>query len=520
MTGRSALFHRLFTSVSSIGVASLCSCLVGGGASVLGQENYYAPIAPVHNDLAPAIDALPGGGTQARLDQLEAALRNQQETILDQQAQIDAMQSGAFTAQEDQANGGNANYPKAKIGGQYRLMYNSSNFAFHQPQISDLQDSATYFNQRFRTWVTVETSENVRGYLQAEMGHILWGNEDLDFPKTYSVANPRDLTGVEMRYGYLEYETEGIGLLRAGIQAWNDPFGQVLASADWDFNIGGLLWEYHLSEQTKFTSGAFQLAENNVRFADDAYLLISDLDFINDEERTLGLSAYYLHDKGGYSYPTLAYDTAWDIWLGIRGSQQLGIGRLNAFAIYNGGARQDFVGPKYQHDGAALKLELAGVEVGPGKFSTQALYSTGGDSNQFRTIAQSARDNFGSQGYWSYLIITSPHGPSDVEDLGVSLQNRGLGLFTLQSKYEMPLTEKLSAVTSAGWLQSAVRNPTSQSSNMGTELVQALRYQFGPGLSSDFGAAAFFTGDFYQTAPGAARPDDLYEAFTRVQLDF
>ena len=64
-----------------------------------------------------------------------------------------------------------------------------------------------------------------------------------------------------------------------------------------------------------------------------------------------------------------------------------------------------------------------------------------------------ARDNFGAQGYWGYLHIISPNGPDDVRDLGVSLQNRGYGLITAQGKYEVPLTEKLTTTSAAGWVR-------------------------------------------------------------------
>jgi hypothetical protein len=83
---------------------------------------------------------------------------------------------------------------------------------------------------------------------------------------------------------------------------------------------------------------------------------------------------------------------------------------VNGFAIYNMGEREDFGNPPlFRHDGVALKLEAGPAPVGPGKVSTQALYSTGGNNpgGGFRTVAQSARDNFGAEGYWSYLMLVS-----------------------------------------------------------------------------------------------------------------
>ncbi|WP_020470221.1 hypothetical protein [Zavarzinella formosa] len=154
------------------------------------------------------------------------------------------------------------------------------------------------------------------------------------------------------------------------------------------------------------------------------------------------------------------------------------------------------------------------------------MYATGGNgsgdgrSNEFRTVAQSYRDGFGSQGYWSYMQLTSPNGPGDLADLGVGLQNRGLGLFTAQGKLEYPLTARLTSSTTAGWLQTAARNPLNGSKGIGTEVGEMFTYDFGGGLKLDTGSAVLFTGDYYRPAPGAAKANTLWEAFARLQLEF
>ena len=117
-------------------------------------------------------------------------------------------------------------------------------------------------------------------------------------------------------------------------------------------------------------------------------------------------------------------------------------------------------------------------------------------------------------------MITSPHGPSDVNDLGVSLQNRGLGLFTVQAMYDYQMSCRLSGASVVGWLSADQINPVSGSREMGTELAQLFTLDLGGGLAVEFGLAVLLTGDFYRTAPADPRPDDLWEAFTRVQLEF
>jgi hypothetical protein len=43
---------------------------------------------------------------------------------------------------------------------------------------------------------------------------------------------------------------------------------------------------------------------------------------------------------------------------------------------------------------------------------------------------------------------------------------------------------------------------------------------FGGGLKADLGAAILFTGDFYRASPADPKPNDLWEVFCRVQLEF
>jgi hypothetical protein len=63
-------------------------------------------------------------------------------------------------------------------------------------------------------------------------------------------------------------------------------------------------------------------------------------------------------------------------------------------------------------------------------------------------------------------------------------------------------------------------NPANGSTDMGTEIGNNFTLDFGGGLKADMGAAVLFTGDFYKASAGAQPPATLYEAFTRVQLEF
>lgn len=430
-----------------------------------------------------------------------------------------------------------------RIGVQYRVMGNASNFAWHPTMTTGDENTRSFVNQRFRTWIAFSPNERVGGYLQMEAGHIGWG-EDREGTKSYDVNG--DSLGIELRRGFLTYQSKSAGSFRVGIQDWHDAFGEsstigsfdavddydsfgaILANSVWDFNVGGVSWSQTFPDANGMTlnGGIFQLWEGDDARADDTYLFGLDADFpMGNEKRTFGASFYFLADRGNYSYPGAApYASSWDAWFGLRLTKQIGAIPMRGWLISNSGRRDDLSGANFSHTGFAGKIEAFDMLVGPGRFSTQLLYASGDDdtsdhqSNEFRTIAQSEADNFGAQGYWSYLVLSAPHGPSDVKDLGISPQNRGLGLATLQAKYSYPLSDSWSGVAAIGWLASAEDHPVNRERYIGTEVANTFSCNLGGGLSLSLGGAYFATGDFL-ASPGS-EADDLWEVFTRFQLEF
>jgi hypothetical protein len=426
-------------------------------------------------------------------------------------------------------------------GGQYRIEPDASNFDFHPLFITNMQHTQEFVSQRMRLWATVNPDEHIEGYIQVQIGGILWG-QNVDFPKTF--AGPKfpfmddDRVGIMLRRGWIAYQDDCWGKWRAGFLDWHDSFGDTLASSDYEFDIGGVDWTKVFKEcnNLRVVLAALYLSDLPLITTEDvplgthtAWLLTADVDQPIGEKSSVGGSVYFLPDRGDYSYPTFfPYKSAWDLWLGLRGKTVVfDTLPLNGFVLLNTGERDDdFGNTVFRHTGFAGKFEVGPVPLGPGKLSTQLLYASGSDhpgvgtTSEFRTVAQSFRDNFGAEGYWSYLQLTSPNGPSDVQDLGISLQNRGFGLLTAQVKYEYPICGKLSGTSAVGYLRSAAHNSANGSQDMGTELTQMFTYNFGHGLTLDLGAAVLFTGDFYKESPTSPSPNDLWEAFGRLQLEF
>jgi hypothetical protein len=428
-------------------------------------------------------------------------------------------------------------------GGQFRVEPNISNFPFQPVVLTPEDHTQRIVVERLRLWATINPTDNVEGYIQAQFGGIQWGS-NFDFNKTFNGPRfpaPADLQGdrigISLRRGWLAYTDDDWGKVRCGILDWHDSFGDTLASSDYDFNIGGVDWTKTFKElnNLKVVAAALFLSDLQLVTTDDspagshtAWLFTLDVDQPCGDKSSVGASAYWLTDQGDYSYGNLPpYKSAYDVWLGVRGKTVVcDLVPFNGFFLFNFGDRTDGEGNVvFKHAGYAGKVEAGPIPFGPGKWSSQILASSGGNQNadnntEFRTVAQTYRDNFGAQGYWSYLYLTSPSGPTDVNGLGVSLQNRGLGLFTWQSKYEYPIYGKLSGTTAGGWLRSFKGNPVNGSCIIGTELAQMLTYDFGGHLKLDTGVSVLFTGDFYKPSPTADTPRDLYEVFARLQLEF
>jgi hypothetical protein len=425
---------------------------------------------------------------------------------------------------------------RVSVGGQHRLMVDGSNFTFHEDRVGTAPASVAA--QRSRTWFNLHDRESCRFgvYIQAEVGHLFLGDE-LESAKT---------ARVELRRGHFWFKPTSYSLLRAGVIGWEDRFGQrptfgdslwaidrsdasraPLANSAWGFQVGGVTFEASVADGWHYRVGTLVLQRADRTIVGNG----SSLLFTGDVDREvgsglIGLSSYYLRDRGNYSYGRFGgpgpSDGNWDLWLGGRAHLATGRAESALFLIWN---RGDISDAGWSHLGWAAKWAMD-IPFERGTLRWQTLYSTGDDgsdpsrSGEFRTIAQSVRDNLGAQSYWSLVGITSPRGPSDLTDLGVGLQNDGHGLFTMQAGWEHPLSASWSLYGAGAWLRADEPNPVSGASNMGTELLGEARWKMASILALDFGGSWLFTGDFFRTGPAGAKPASLYQLYARWQLEF
>ncbi len=431
------------------------------------------------------------------------------------------------------------------FGAQARTVFHGSNFSNHSLSLSDRQESHSLGKYRLRTWVGLFHKErrDHGAYVQLQFGGIGFG-ANREFSKTKQGG---DEVGVSLRRGYLWYKPKERALLRVGVLDWQDRFNyrpafkdpqwsidsydtapSVLASSVWDFQVAGVEASGKLGELYHYRLGAYALEQGDKTFTGrgSASLFALDLDR-SEEDLLLGGSLYYLDDRGDYSYgtfggPKVSYAGSSDLWVGLRAAKTFGKWQSLAFLIYN---RGETSGPSWRHAGWAAGLG-ASMETERRRFYLQAKFSTGNDgsdpqrSDEFRTIAQSERDNLGAQSYWSDLALSSPRGPNDVSNLGLGLQNRGLGLWTLQASVEQRLRADLRASFALGWLRAAENNPANGSREIGVETRLELNWKMAGALGMDVGGAYLWSGDFFKLSPTASSPRDLFALYLRFQLEF
>ena len=252
----------------------------------------------------------------------------------------------------------------------------------------------------------------------------------------------------------------------------------------WDFNVGGLVFEANAPGGWHSSVGTLVIRRSVDNLVGEGSSVLFTADVDKDVGSALiGISGYYLRDEGGYSYGDfggkLASDESRDVWQGARAHIPVGRVESSVFLIWNQGEVRDTA---WEHTGWATKA-AADVRVGASTLSAQVLYSTGDDGSEpgrageFRTIAQSLRDDLGAQSYWSLGALSSPRGSSEVTGLGLGLQNRGLGLVTVQGAWEQAISARRSVYSAVAWLRSEEPNAQSQSDAIGTELVGEARWQ-------------------------------------------
>lgn len=406
------------------------------------------------------------------------------------------------------------------MGIQYRVMYNYSNIPGPGGTTFSNTEPYDFFRQRLRLNVEMKPTENAGGFLQIEYrGGFGGSSPDQSDPRggnpTVNPFNRLQARGV--RYGYLYVAPMEGSNITVGILPISDQVGDTLFSADWDFNVGGIAYmakrgpiDYRLA----YLRLVDTVNSGNISDLDnDGNVYVADLNYGLDMVK-LGAHIYYL-GIGRVTDPrapaSLSDGRTDESWYGLTAAGSLGPSSLNGFFIINNGKTSG----SDEHTGYAVKAE-GSIPLGPAKGFLLFIYTTGDDPGKVDKRFTTIQNFVGTQGYWAYTHLFTANGPSDVNDLGVRIDNGGLGLLTLQGKLSSPIVARLSGDLIAGFFQAAKEKVAGGGKNMGTELAGMLTFEVSNNLNLQAGVASAFLGDDFF----GANADDLYEVFSRFQLQF
>lgn len=405
------------------------------------------------------------------------------------------------------------------FGIQYRVMYNSSNIAS--------KNSYDFFRQRLRFNFDVKSESGVGGFVQLEYRGG-WGGASpgLSDPRgAYSVNAFNRLQARGVRYGYL-YFPAGPGTVLAGILPANDEVDQMLFSADWDLNIGGIAYAGKVGEigfRTAYVAlvdGAFyrdQLAGDK-----DQHFLVLDL---NSKFGNIDAGIHYYGTYGKVCLPSnpnypincgpADFVTLNQTWIGPTATVKLDPVSIHGVLLYNTGKID-----VNSTDGWLARLE-GSTKLGPVSLGLLGIYSSGKSNG---TGFQTVHGILGTGGYWAYTYIFTPHGPSDVNDYGLEPGNKGYGLTTLQAKVDVPVTNNVSVQGIVGWFRSnkdiVLPGPVNVGKNIGVESGVTINTAVGKNMNLEFGGAIAGLGTAGKSIYQGNTKGSIHEIFARLQLEF
>ncbi|RMH76319.1 MAG: hypothetical protein D6681_21625, partial [Calditrichaeota bacterium] len=297
------------------------------------------------------------------------------------------------------------------FGIQYRVMYNNSNLGS--------MNQYDFFRQRLRLNVDVQTEANVGGFIQIEFRGG-WGGSaptSSDPRGAYAINAFNRLQARGIRYGYLYFAPGENSKIMAGILPLNDGVDQMLFSADWDLNIGGVAWtggsdkvDYRLAYVRLVEGVAFR--NNNDIKDKDEHFLVGDL---TGKFESGEVGAHFYGAYGNVVAGGALFDLS-HTWVGAHANLQAGesVG-LHGVLLYNTGKFGPDTVDVDNSSGWLARVE-ASAKLGKANLGVLGVYSSGDKDGQgFQTV----HSILGTGGYWAYTYIFTPHGPSDVNDYGL-----------------------------------------------------------------------------------------------------
>lgn len=426
-----------------------------------------------------------------------------------------------------------------------------------------------FSEQRFIPIITY-TPRLFDGWAKMRMSFELdwtWGDANYGAGGNFGGAFGADFVNMQTQNLFIEFRPQKNLFINAGLTRLFDNIkvpaytltddlvhtGYRLAI--WGSDATGIAAHYLLPNQ-RFKLGAYQLYENNVDQNDDVSLFEIDYEYDIDIFNSIGLTAYYLRDRGkgeggvsilgqGLNSGLSNYNGVFNfnfgnnpykadiVWLGshFHGNPTLKQGRFGytGFAIANMGIAETKV-QSVDIFGLAANLRLA-YKYGKNSndyIALDGVYTTGDDNNisDGKYSGVLTGNNWTAPGavfisHGLYLLL--PHGNVVNRFTGavIDIQNIGYGLMagSLSASYDL-IPNKFKVKSAVGFGASPV-TPNNGGNTIGTEINLNLLYKLKVYMDLELHAAYLSLGDFYDSPDVngnvTERPKDPWVLFASLK---
>jgi hypothetical protein len=434
-----------------------------------------------------------------------------------------------------------------KVSGFYRSKAWLSNF-FGQASLPLDNTEATnaFVEQRFRVKFDLG-SENVKAvwFLESDMN---WGDSagstGLAATRNQGGALGGDKVQTETKNIYVWFKVPDTSVdVTVGLQNQSDDYaGFLYGGAD----MAGVFVTGKF-EPVTWKLGWAKLYENQVQRSDDMTLYVAETKFVPAKDISLGANLYFLqHDANKVAgtlpgLPAFAGGTLFSgkVYMpGVTASFKAGPATISGFAQYQFGTFEPVAAGLSDVDISAYLVDLrADLNLGPGKFFIEGLYTSGGDGsgNDYEapiTLATNEASPGGNSSYTRtnmHILLASGDAINTAQCLigcsggaaGPDPGNGGRGIWHIAAGYSQKLTPKLAFQGNVGYLSATdiLISESGRDEDMGTEFNARLDYNLAKGLDVGVIGAYAIIGDFFKNTAGNT-PEDVWMGVARVNYAF
>lgn len=390
---------------------------------------------------------------------------------------------------------------------------------------------ANLTEQRARLYYTAKINDDLKIVTKWELDYAYWGNS------SYNTANKPRNTGGALGGDSVQMETKNVYVdlnlpsvpvnLKVGMQPYNDAFKGFVVDADMagvlvsgkKDNLSGSVGYFRWEDRT---TGTGTLGKKTQDF------IALDTKYALSNSANVGFSYYLLDNKldgldlGGVG-ANASVKAKLVHMLGVNGEASFGPVSVDGFFLYQNGTLTD------RHVSAFAADAAGKMKVGPGTAHVEAMYVSGdkGDGTSHGFVVAEAPLGAESDVDTNMALLTrNKFGMTMGTAIVYDVNNFDQGVIGGFVGYDLPLSEKLSASTNAGFAAVAQANGNpNQGSNksdyLGTELNLELAYKLNPNVKLTAFAGYVFLGDYYNgVAAGGKTPDNPYDARLVLNVTF